>query len=56
MILTESDLRASAQEVKLSNLEKNYISESKRFDAVGTYDLFISHSFSDKDLVLGLKY
>lgn len=56
MILTESDLRVAAQEVKSKNLEKSYISESTRFDAVEVYDLFISHSFSDKDLVLGLKY
>lgn len=56
MILTESDLRVAAQEVKSKNLEKSYISESTRFDAIEAYDLFISHSFSDKDLVLGLKY
>lgn len=40
MILTESDLRVAAQEVKSKNLEKSYISESTRFDAVEAYDLF----------------
>ncbi len=51
MILTESRLRMAASEVKN---KIQYLSENARFASLTTYDLFISHSFSDKELIVGL--
>ena len=56
MILSKSDLREAARQAKSERLEKSYIIESMNFDSLETYDLFISHSFKDHDLVIGLKY
>ncbi len=54
MILTEAMLRDAAQEAQ--RLRRYYtLSESlTHFDTAARYDLFISHSFSDKELVIGL--
>ncbi len=52
MILTENKIRQAAKEIKDQNI---VISESVRhFDATQSYDLFISHSFSDRELINGL--
>ena len=52
MILTESVIRQASREAKEHRI---LISESTmHFDAAGNYDLFISHSFSDKELISGL--
>lgn len=52
MILTESFIRQSAREARSKGV---FFSEStKRFDAEQEYDLFISHSFSDSEIVIGL--
>ena len=47
-------LRNSAQEAQ--RMKRYYtLSESlSRFDSTVTYDLFISHSFNDRDLLIGL--
>lgn len=52
MILTESFIRQSAREAKTKGI---FFSEStKRFDSEQRYDLFISHSFDDSEIVFGL--
>lgn len=51
VILTESMLRMAASEVKNKS---QYLSENARFASLLKYDLFISHSFSDKELIVGL--
>lgn len=52
MILTESIIRQASREAKEQHI---FISESTmHFDAAGNYDLFISHCFSDKELIGGL--
>ncbi len=54
MILTENLLRNAAQEAR-SQYKYNSLNESlSHFDTATLYDLFISHSFSDKELVIGL--
>lgn len=55
MILTESDLRTAAGEARKHPTEFALL-EEKMFDEAESYDLFISHSFKDKDLVIGLRY
>lgn len=55
MILTESELRAAAAEARKHPTEF-VLFEETRFDEAESYDLFISHSFKDKDLVIGLRY
>lgn len=52
MILTESVIRNAAREAEHRGIP---INESvMHFDAMQSYDLFISHSFGDKELVKGL--
>lgn len=51
MILTETRLRTAAQEAH-SKYEFSYT--PFRFDEAETYDLFISHSFKDRELVNGI--
>ena len=52
MILTESIIRQASREAKEQRI---LISESTmHFDDAGNYDLFISHSFRDKELISGL--
>lgn len=54
MILTERRLRQAASEVR-SEIEHSSISQRMfTYDAAIHYDLFISHSFKDKELVTGL--
>ncbi len=55
MILTESDLRSAATEARKHPTEFALL-EEKSFDEAESYDLFVSHSFKDKDLVIGLRY
>ncbi len=52
MILDERTIRAAADEARLNSSYYTY--RFRRFDAADTYDLFISHSFRDKDLIAGL--
>lgn len=54
MILTKNNLRIAAENAKRAGYSDSYITESYNFSM--NYDVFISHSFSDKDLVMGLKY
>ena len=56
MILTETRVKQAAEEARRQRLDESYRSNSMRFDSAGTYDLFISHSFKDKDIVIGLSY
>ena len=52
MILTERILRNAAQDAR-SKLRYNVLNESlMHFDSSTTYDLFISHSYMDKELVI----
>ena len=54
MILTERRLRQAASEVK-SEIEHSSIAKRMfAYDSAIHYDLFISHSFKDKELVTGL--
>lgn len=54
MILTESRIRQAAREASTHHI---MIGESiMHFDADQRYDLFISHSFADRELVNGLYY
>lgn len=53
MILSESVLYNAAQE---AHTHFQYKYSQARFDEKGKYDLFISHSFKDQDLVNGLYY
>lgn len=54
MILTERRLRQAASEVR-SEIEHSSITKRMfAYDSAIHYDLFISHSFKDKDLVTGL--
>ena len=56
MNLSQNTLKNAAQEAR-SRFKYNSINESlTHFDSSAIYDLFISHSFQDKDLVIGLKY
>ena len=54
MILNETILRQAAQEARRSFAYESYSYSIPHFDAAQNYDLFISHSFKDKDLVTGL--
>lgn len=54
MILTKNKLREAAGKAKKEGYAESYITESYNYSL--NYDVFISHSFSDKDLVIGLKY
>ena len=57
MILTEETIRSASREAKNTTLYESFSFEkSFRFDEQEHYDLFISHSFKDKDLIFGLKY
>ena len=56
MILTERRLRLAAQEARRQPLYESYTRRATVFDSAIKYDLFISHSFRDKDLVAGLAY
>ena len=57
MILSQEIIKNAARESKRSVIFESYTPENKfRFDEKKEYDLFISHSFSDKDLIFGLKY
>ena len=54
MILTERKLRQAASDARIQ-YKYNSLNESlSRFDSATTYDLFVSHSFSDKEIVIGL--
>lgn len=56
MILTERILRNAAQDAR-SKLRYSVLNESlMHFDSSTTYDLFISHSYMDKELVIGLSH
>ena len=52
MILTETQLRNAAFNAR--SLNRYYTYSSIQFNPQVGYDLFISHSFKDKDLVIGL--
>lgn len=54
MMLTTGELKQAAEYAKRSLKYETFA--SKRFSTYMTYDLFISHSFKDKDLVVGLYY
>lgn len=54
MMLTTGELKQAAEYAKRSLKYETFA--SKRFSTYTTYDLFISHSFKDKDLVVGLYY
>ena len=54
MVLNEAILRQAAQEARRSYAYESYSYSIPHFDAAENYDLFISHSFTDKDLVTGL--
>lgn len=56
MILTESRIRQAAADAKKLRLDESYRRNSMKFDSSQTYDLFISHSFKDRDIVLGLSH
>ena len=57
MVLTEEIIRSASREAKNTPLYESFsFGKSFRFDAQEQYDLFISHSFKDKDLIVGLKY
>ena len=50
MILTEKKIRESAKIAKSMRLDESMLMFSEK----NTYDLFISHSFKDKDLITGI--
>lgn len=52
MILDRATILAAASEAKSQYTYR--VDNLLRFDSTETYDLFISHSFKDKDLVIGL--
>ena len=54
MILTERHLRNAASEARRQPLYESYTRRATVFDSDIKYDLFISHSFQDKELVAGL--
>ncbi len=54
MILNEYRIRRAAEEARSQRKDNTYSSFATHFDAANTYDLFISHSFKDKDFVIGL--
>ena len=54
MILTESRLRQAAQAARDQRVYTALGESLTAYNAAIKYDLFISHSFSDKDLVIGL--
>lgn len=56
MILSETRIRLAAEEAKRQRLDEYYRMNSVRFSTATTYDLFISHSFRDRDIVIGLSH
>ena len=57
MIISQELLRESSKAAKTERVYEQFaLAESFRYDGIDTYDLFISHSFSDKELVVGLRY
>lgn len=56
MILTKRKLRDAAREAQRQPLYEAYTRKATVFDSAIEYDLFISHSFLDKDIVDGLAY
>lgn len=54
MILTETRIRQAAQEAKSKRLDESEL--IRKFSSADQYDLFISHSFKDRDLIIGLYY
>lgn len=57
MILSQSLLRSAAKEAKENRQYDTFSNKQTfRYDEADKYDLFISHSFSDKELVVGLRY
>lgn len=54
MILSEYKLRQASQQAIEQQKYEIYRYSTTHFDTAQTYDLFISHSFKDKDLVIGL--
>lgn len=56
MILNESMLRSAARDVYRNKTASEYLIESQNLEIEKKYDLFISHSFLDKDIIVGLSY
>lgn len=57
MILTEDIIKGAAREAENIPLYESFsLEKSLRFDEKEHYDLFISHSFKDKDYIIGLKH
>ena len=56
MILTERRLRRAALEARKQPLYEARTRRATVFDSAIKYDLFISHSFQDKELVAGLAH
>ena len=54
MILNEDRIRRAAEEARNQRKDNTYNYSATHFDTANAYDLFISHSFKDKDLVIGL--
>lgn len=54
MILNESMLRSAADRARSTRRYDSAIQESVEFSEQRTYDLFISQSFKDRELVGGL--
>lgn len=56
-MLSQEKLKDAARLARVERVYETFsITESFRYDEHDKYDLFISHSFSDKDLVVGLRY
>lgn len=56
MILNTQMLREAAQEARNQSHDTIITESLQHFDTSITFDLFISHSFKDKDYVVGLDY
>lgn len=54
MILSENQIRKAAQEAKSQRLDESEL--ITKFSSAEQYDLFISHSFKNKELVIGLNH
>lgn len=54
MILNKNTLLEAAREARNQHIYETFTAQ--RFDEKESYDLFISHSFCDKDYVVGLNY
>ena len=54
MILTEGRIREAAREAKSQRLDESQL--ITKFSVTEQYDLFISHSYSDRDIIIGLNH